>query len=102
MCKLCSVSLKCFVVFRNLQSEYLAECHRRLEYVSGFSGSAGTAVVTENEANMWTDGRYFIQAAKEMDSNWKLMKIGRSYIGCSTFKNAVYFYLDSICGGFCS
>uniref|UniRef100_A0A224XLD9 Putative xaa-pro aminopeptidase n=1 Tax=Panstrongylus lignarius TaxID=156445 RepID=A0A224XLD9_9HEMI len=57
-------------------SEYLADCDRRLEYVSGFSGTAGVAIITEDEANMWTDGRYFIQAAKEMDSNWKLMKLG--------------------------
>ncbi|KAK9503079.1 hypothetical protein O3M35_011725 [Rhynocoris fuscipes] len=57
-------------------SEYLAEKDRRLKYVSGFSGSAGTAIITDSEANLWTDGRYFIQAVNEMDSNWNLMKSG--------------------------
>ena len=36
----------------------------------------GTAIVTEEHAAMWTDGRYFLQAAKQMDSNWMLMKMG--------------------------
>lgn len=36
----------------------------------------GTAIVTEEHAAMWTDGRYFLQAAKQMDSNWTLMKMG--------------------------
>lgn len=37
---------------------------------------AGTAIVTEQSAAMWTDGRYFLQAAQQMDSNWTLMKMG--------------------------
>lgn len=36
----------------------------------------GTAIVTEQHAAMWTDGRYFLQAANQMDSNWTLMKMG--------------------------
>ncbi|XP_033098855.1 xaa-Pro aminopeptidase 1-like [Anneissia japonica] len=58
------------------QSEYIAACDNRREFISGFSGSAGTAVITESEAAMWTDGRYFLQAQSQMDSNWKLMKQG--------------------------
>ncbi|KAJ8026346.1 Xaa-Pro aminopeptidase 1 [Holothuria leucospilota] len=58
------------------QNEYIADCDCRREYVSGFSGSSGTAIVTENEAALWTDGRYFLQAATQMDSNWTLMKQG--------------------------
>lgn len=58
------------------QSEYLASCDRRRAYISGFTGSAGTAIVTENEACVWTDGRYFLQASEEMDKNWTLMKEG--------------------------
>lgn len=38
--------------------------------------TAGTAIITEEHAAMWTDGRYFLQAAKQMDSNWTLMKMG--------------------------
>jgi Xaa-Pro aminopeptidase len=42
----------------------------------GFTGSAGTAIVTPSEAAMFTDGRYFLQAGKQLDSNWTLMKQG--------------------------
>jgi hypothetical protein len=41
------------------------------------SAASGTAIITEEHAAMWTDGRYFLQAAKQMDSNWTLMKMGR-------------------------
>ncbi|OMJ26337.1 putative Xaa-Pro aminopeptidase P [Smittium culicis] len=58
------------------QSEYVASCDMRREFISGFSGSAGAAVVTMNSANLFTDGRYFLQARKQMDSNWTLMKVG--------------------------
>ncbi|XP_071505473.1 xaa-Pro aminopeptidase 1-like [Diadema antillarum] len=58
------------------QNEYIAACDCRRPYVTGFTGSSGTAIVTENEAAMWTDGRYFLQAAKQLDHNWKLMKMG--------------------------
>lgn len=58
------------------QNEFLADCDNRRAYISGFTGSAGTAIVTENEAYMWTDGRYFLQASEEMDRNWTLMREG--------------------------
>ncbi|VTJ84944.1 Hypothetical predicted protein [Marmota monax] len=57
------------------QSEYIAPCDCRRAFVSGFDGSAGTAIITGEHAAMWTDGRYFLQAAKQMDSNWTLMKM---------------------------
>lgn len=60
----------------NHQSEYIASCDCRREFISGFDGSAGTAIVTEEHAAMWTDGRYFLQAAQQMDKNWTLMKLG--------------------------
>ncbi|XP_020519721.1 probable Xaa-Pro aminopeptidase P isoform X2 [Amborella trichopoda] len=43
------------------QSEFIAECFMRRAYISGFTGSAGTAVVTKEKAALWTDGRYFLQ-----------------------------------------
>ncbi|XP_013419296.1 xaa-Pro aminopeptidase 1 isoform X2 [Lingula anatina] len=58
------------------QSEYIAPCDCRREFVSGFSGSAGSAVIVQNKAAMWTDGRYFLQAERQMDDNWTLMKHG--------------------------
>jgi len=48
-------------------SEYVADHWRVREWFSGFTGSNGTVVVTLSEAGLWTDGRYFIQAAKELD-----------------------------------
>ncbi|XP_072280200.1 xaa-Pro aminopeptidase 1 isoform X2 [Pyxicephalus adspersus] len=58
------------------QSEYIAPSDCRREFICGFSGSAGTAIVREQSAAMWTDGRYFLQAAQQMDNNWTLMKMG--------------------------
>ncbi|KAG8895054.1 hypothetical protein FRB99_000792, partial [Tulasnella sp. 403] len=57
-------------------SEYLADCDARRAFISGFNGSAGCAVITRGEAYMFTDGRYFLQAAEQMDHNWTLMKHG--------------------------
>uniref|UniRef100_A0A7N1A5F9 Metallopeptidase M24 family protein n=1 Tax=Kalanchoe fedtschenkoi TaxID=63787 RepID=A0A7N1A5F9_KALFE len=58
------------------QSEFIAECYMRRTYISGFTGSAGTAVVTKDKAALWTDGRYFLQAEKQLNSNWILMRAG--------------------------
>ncbi|XP_030504788.1 aminopeptidase P2 [Cannabis sativa] len=58
------------------QSEFIAECYMRRAYLSGFTGSAGTAVVTKDKAALWTDGRYFLQAEKQLGSSWILMRAG--------------------------
>ena len=56
-------------------SEYVVEHWKTREWISGFSGSAGTAVVTLQHAALWTDSRYFIAAAKELaGSEYQLMK----------------------------
>ncbi|KAL0808966.1 hypothetical protein ABMA28_012623 [Loxostege sticticalis] len=56
-------------------SEYIAPVDARREWISGFTGSAGTAVVTSSSALVWTDGRYYTQFEKEADlSLWTLMK----------------------------
>ncbi|KAF8453789.1 putative Xaa-Pro aminopeptidase P [Terfezia claveryi] len=57
-------------------SEYIAPCDARREYISGFSGSAGRAVITLDKAALSTDGRYFNQASKQLDDNWILLKQG--------------------------
>lgn len=41
----------------------------------------GTAIITEQHAAMWTDGRYFLQASQQMDNNWTLMKMGNVLLG---------------------
>ncbi|KAG4080277.1 hypothetical protein HA402_010769 [Bradysia odoriphaga] len=58
------------------QSEYICEADERRNFISGFDGSKGTAVITQSEALMWTDGRYYQQARSQMDNNWTLMKEG--------------------------
>jgi len=58
------------------QSEYAPNFLARREYLSGFTGSAGTAIVTQSDALVWTDGRYFLQAADELGPEWTLMKAG--------------------------
>jgi Xaa-Pro aminopeptidase len=50
-------------------SEYVNEYFKVREYLSGFTGSAGTLIVSENEAGLWTDGRYFTQAANELSGS---------------------------------
>ncbi|MGN1120089.1 MAG: aminopeptidase P family N-terminal domain-containing protein, partial [Oscillospiraceae bacterium] len=58
-------------------SEYVGEYFKLREYLSGFTGSAGTLVVTAEEAALWTDGRYFLQAAEQLrGSSIALMKQG--------------------------
>lgn len=58
-------------------SEYVGEHFACRKYITGFTGSAGTALITKNWAGLWTDGRYFVQAAAELeDSGVTLMKIG--------------------------
>ncbi len=59
------------------RSEYVHDHFKCREYVSGFTGSAGTLVVTMDEAKLWTDGRYFLQAAAQLEgSGIELMKMG--------------------------
>lgn len=58
------------------QSEYVSARDLRRGFISDFTGSAGTAIITQNEALLWTDGRYFLQAEKELSSSWKLMRSG--------------------------
>lgn len=59
-------------------SEYVNDYFKSREFISGFTGSAGTLVVTSKEAKLWTDGRYFLQAAAELnDTGIDLMKMGQ-------------------------
>lgn len=61
------------------QSEYIADYYKTREYISGFTGSAGTVVITKNKSGLWTDSRYFLQAKKELaNTEIKLYKMGVS------------------------
>lgn len=60
------------------ESEYVGEYFKCRKYLTGFTGSAGTAVITMNEACLWVDGRYFVQAAAELKGSCvKMMKMGQ-------------------------
>ena len=68
----------CFVPSNDAHlSEYAGAHWQCRKWISGFTGSAGTAVITKDDAGLWTDGRYFIQAAKELEgSGIRLFKMG--------------------------
>lgn len=59
------------------QSEYISDYYKTREFISGFTGSSGTALITMDEALLWTDSRYFLQASEELKAgSFKLMKMG--------------------------
>lgn len=60
------------------ESEYVVEYFKARKFITGFTGSAGVAVIGQEEAWLWTDGRYFIQAAAQIEgSGFGLMKMGQ-------------------------
>ena len=50
------------------ESEYVGDHFKARSYITGFTGSAGTAVVTAAEAGLWTDARYFLQARRQLEN----------------------------------
>ena len=60
------------------QSEYIAEHFKLRQYATGFTGSAGTLVVTPRDARLWVDGRYYLQAENEVPQNVKVMRSGQA------------------------
>ncbi|MFQ9891676.1 MAG: aminopeptidase P family N-terminal domain-containing protein [Emergencia sp.] len=72
-------------------SEYIHDHFKVRAYISGFTGSAGTLLVTRDAAKLWTDGRYFLQAEKELaGSGIDLMKTGEPDVP------SVFSYLGSV------
>jgi len=58
-------------------SEYISDHYQSREYITGFTGSAGTAVITDGSAGLWTDSRYWLQAEQELTgSGIHLMRDG--------------------------
>ena len=51
------------------ESEYVGEYFKERAFMTGFTGSAGTAVITQEKAGLWTDGRYFVQAERQLDGS---------------------------------
>ena len=59
-------------------SEYVGAHFKAREFLSGFTGSAGTLVVLPDAAALWTDGRYFLQASQQLEgSGIELMRMGQ-------------------------
>ncbi len=58
-------------------SEYSGDYFKEREYITGFTGSAGTAVICADEAVLFTDGRYYVQAQRQLEgSSIELMRMG--------------------------
>ncbi len=79
----------------NHGSEYVSEYFRVREWISGFTGSAGTVIVTLKEAHLWTDGRYFLQAEQQLkETEYILEKMGEPGV-----KNPTQWILDTVKDG---
>jgi Xaa-Pro aminopeptidase len=60
------------------RNEYMPPCYERRVFICGFDGSAGDVIVGKNQAYLWTDPRYFLQAEQQLDlSHYQIMKIGQ-------------------------
>lgn len=78
----------------NHGSEYVSEYFRVRAWISGFTGSAGTVVITLKEAHLWTDGRYFLQAADQIkESEFVLERMGEP--GVKTYTQWIVDNLSS-------
>src|SRR3990167_3990003 len=63
------------------QSEYAPTCWQRRAWISGFTGSAGDALVGNESAYLWTDPRYFLQAEQQLDSSlYQIMRMGQGEV----------------------
>lgn len=82
------------------ESEYVGDYFKARKYITGFTGSAGTAVITMTQAGLWTDGRYFIQAEKQLEGTpVTLFKMGEE--GVPTVREYVEQNLaEGACLGF--
>ena len=79
------------------QSEYMADCDHRLAWLTGFKGSAGLAIILENQAALFVDGRYTLQAPQEVDSHsYSVQPCGfdsiKEWLGKQPTKGGVLLY----------
>jgi Xaa-Pro aminopeptidase len=72
---------RCTTHFHTNHTEYVPHAYMRRKFLSGFGGSAGTAVVTQTEALLWTDSRYWNEATIQLDATlWTLMRQGKPLV----------------------
>ncbi|KAK4883140.1 hypothetical protein RN001_006459 [Aquatica leii] len=62
------------------QTEFVSNYDKRREYISGFSGRGGDAIITMDKAVLWADGQYYQQANEEINCDWLLMQEGNSLV----------------------
>jgi Xaa-Pro aminopeptidase len=63
-------------------NEYLPACAERLAFVTGFTGSAGTAVIAKDKAALFVDGRYILQAPRQVDTRiFEVLQVGKAKLG---------------------
>ena len=83
-------------------SEYITSTYKSVAFLSGFTGSAGTLLITKDNSYLWTDGRYFLQASEQLKvSNTTLKKIGEDetiteYISCNLKSIAFDFKVANV------
>ena len=79
-------------------SEYVAPYWRTRAFISGFTGSAGTVLVSKDGAWLWTDSRYFIQAASQIDELPVVMSFPKIHTGIAIAKPDVLAVLpEAVC-----
>jgi Xaa-Pro aminopeptidase len=69
----------------------LSSVDERVAYVSGFTGSNATVLITQDEALIWTDGRYYLQAEKELNEYWTIMKLEKNEITLSQYIEEIVY-----------
>ncbi|KAF9445989.1 hypothetical protein P691DRAFT_674493 [Macrolepiota fuliginosa MF-IS2] len=74
-------------------SEYVAGSDKRREFITGFTGSVGVAIITNEHAYLVTDARYFFQAETQTDRNWQIIRAGEM-VDRKGFKDWVEFFLS--------
>jgi Xaa-Pro aminopeptidase len=76
---LLTMDIPSFSVTPMIYTEYTPDAYKRRAYLTGFQGSAGTAVVTQTQALLWTDSRYWNEASLQLDmDHWTLQKAGQA------------------------
>ena len=74
-------------------SEYINEYFSTRKFLSGFTGSAGTLVITKDDAKLWTDGRYFLQAGIQLDGSGIVNRQSYGRRSCSRRRPSFYLRL---------
>ena len=78
-----------FFVFQN---DFTADYDKRLEFISGYSGNYGLAIVTKTKAGFWTDELHHYQANNELSCDWTLYRTDNMMVGTMVVYQSIFFY----------